>query len=60
MPTNAPLAAIVPFRSVNGGKERLSAVLSDAERSELGARLLERTLRALMRTPSIEIGRAHV
>ena len=53
MPTNAPLAAIVPFRSVNGGKERLSAVLSDAERSELGARLLERTLRALMRTPSI-------
>ena len=48
------LVAVVPFRSVSGGKERLVTVLSDAERSELSARLLERTLRALLGASSVD------
>lgn len=48
------VTAIVPFRSVAGAKERLATALSDAERSELGARLLERTLRALAATQRVE------
>ena len=48
------LVAVVPFRSVSGGKERLVTVLSDAERSELSARLLERTLRALLSASSVD------
>ena len=54
MPKKKSLVAVVPFRSVTGAKERLATVLSDAERSELGARLLERTLRALIGTSSVD------
>ena len=54
MPGRPSLVAVVPFRSVGGAKERLATVLDAAERSELGARLLERTLRALVGTSSVD------
>lgn len=40
-------AAVLPFRSIDSAKSRMSARLNEAERRELSARLLERTLLAL-------------
>lgn len=39
--------AILPFRSIDASKSRMSPALTDAERQEFSARLLERTLLAL-------------
>ena len=48
------IIAVVPFRAIESSKERMAGALDPAERSELAARLLERTLRAL--AGSREIG----
>lgn len=41
------IAAVLPFRSIDSAKSRMSARLNEAERRDLSARLLERTLLAL-------------
>ena len=47
------VTAILPFRSIDSAKSRMSTVLSEAERREFSARLLERTLLALGHATSV-------
>ena len=47
------VTAILPFRSIDSAKSRMSTILSEAERREFSARLLERTLLALGNATSI-------
>ena len=47
------IIAVVPFRSIETSKERMAPALDPATRSELAARLLERTLLALSNAPSV-------
>jgi 2-phospho-L-lactate guanylyltransferase len=47
------LVAIVPFRSLEGGKSRLGGSLDAEERTALGGRLLERTVQAAADVPAI-------
>ena len=47
------ITAVLPFRSIDSAKSRMSPVLSEAERREFSARLLERTLLALGRANSV-------
>lgn len=47
------VTAILPFRSIDSAKSRMSTMLSEAERREFSARLLERTLLALGHATSV-------
>jgi coenzyme F420-0:L-glutamate ligase/coenzyme F420-1:gamma-L-glutamate ligase len=47
------VTAILPFRSIESAKSRMAPLLSEEERRELSARLLERTLLALGGASSI-------
>lgn len=47
------ITAVLPFRSIDSAKSRMAPLLSDEERSEFSARLLERTLLALGRATRI-------
>ncbi|MEI6848835.1 MAG: 2-phospho-L-lactate guanylyltransferase, partial [bacterium] len=47
------VTAILPFRSIDSAKSRMAPLLSEEERREFSARLLERTLLALGRAASI-------
>lgn len=46
--------AIVPVKPLRRGKSRLSGVLSEAERTQLNANMLEHTLQTLQMIPEIE------
>ena len=48
------IVAVVPFRAVESSKERMGPALGPAARSELAARLLERTLLAVGAATSID------
>ena len=43
------ITAVLPFRSIDSAKSRMAPLLSEEERREFSARLLERTLLALGR-----------
>ena len=47
------VTAVLPFRSIDSAKSRMSPALSEGERREFSARLLERTLLALGRATRI-------
>jgi coenzyme F420-0:L-glutamate ligase/coenzyme F420-1:gamma-L-glutamate ligase len=47
------VTAVLPFRSIDSAKSRMSPALSEGERREFSARLLERTLLALGRAARI-------
>ena len=47
------VTAILPFRSIDSAKSRMAPLLSEEERREFSARLLERTLLALGRANSV-------
>ncbi|MEY3683666.1 MAG: coenzyme F420-0:L-glutamate ligase [Chloroflexota bacterium] len=47
------ITAVLPFRSIDTAKSRMAPLLSEAERREFSARLLERTLLALGRATRI-------
>jgi len=47
------VTAILPFRSIDSAKSRMAPLLSEDERREFSARLLERTLLALGRATSV-------
>jgi 2-phospho-L-lactate guanylyltransferase len=49
---SAPASIVVPIRSLSDGKTRLSPVLDPAERSALTREMLERVVRAALRTVS--------
>jgi coenzyme F420-0:L-glutamate ligase / coenzyme F420-1:gamma-L-glutamate ligase len=47
------ITAVLPFRSIDSAKSRMAPLLSEEERREFSARLLERTLLALGRAASL-------
>ncbi len=47
------VTAVLPFRSIDSAKSRMAPLLSEEERREFSARLLERTLLALGRAASL-------
>jgi coenzyme F420-0:L-glutamate ligase/coenzyme F420-1:gamma-L-glutamate ligase len=47
------VTAVLPFRSIDSAKSRMAPLLSEKERREFSARLLERTLLALGRAASL-------
>lgn len=47
------VTAVLPFRSIDSAKSRMAPLLSEEERREFSARLLERTLLALGRANSV-------
>ena len=48
------VTAVLPFRSIDSAKSRMAPLLSEEERREFSARLLERTLLALGRATRID------